>query len=255
MKKFAYLILFIAAACLTTGLVSCGVKAGEEEESLITVGAIGMEPTEPETEAPTEPETEPPTEAPTEVPTQPATEPLTEAPTEPEVEITIKARDTMLEGTPVDFTLRNDNNPGYLDPSLRDKELFVSITVPIQNGTKFDNKRGIVLLVVRSFNEFREAASIFKEKDWLSEYDEQYFQNNVLIMLYGTAPYLGLGWSVEEVKKDGAELCLGLADKVTLPDAIYLCAIQDIQQRIEISRADFDGIDTISIFDRAINTQ
>ena len=59
--------------------------------------------TEPATEAPTEPATEAPTEPVTEAPTEPETEPETVPPTQPKVDFTYIARDTMLDGSTVDF--------------------------------------------------------------------------------------------------------------------------------------------------------
>ena len=113
MKKI--IIMILAIACMITVLNSCRDKTGEE--------VMNTEESEPPTEAPseteaeTEPTTEPatetptetPTEAPTEAPTESPTEPPTEAPTEPEIEFTIKGRETMLEGQPVEFDLGYSN--------------------------------------------------------------------------------------------------------------------------------------------------
>ena len=113
MKKI--IIMILAIACMIPVLNSCKGKTEEEvmntEESEPTTEAPSETEAEigPTTEPATESLTEAPTEAPTEAlpgpPTEAPTEAPTETPTEPEMEFTIKGRETMLEGQPVEFIL------------------------------------------------------------------------------------------------------------------------------------------------------
>ncbi|MCI8331992.1 MAG: hypothetical protein HFE78_04135 [Clostridiales bacterium] len=239
MKKFAYLILFIAVACLTTGLVSCGVKA-KGGENVLNTEATETEPTEAPTEAATEPETEPATEAPTEAPTEPATE----APTEPEVEMTIKARDTMLNGPAVGFNVGYKKDYGGTNNVAEINQK--TLVTPIKNGSEYDPRRGFVILYSRSTKEFRANLSLLKknmeETTEYEKYNDQFFRENALIILCQGAD------EIKTVTKVGAELCINGLTRLSQPGDITDCAIHFDVQYIEISKADLDGIDTISFF-------
>ena len=131
------------------------------------------------------------------------------------------------------------------------------LTVPIKDGSKMDYERSICVCIARTLPEFKEAVVIFRPEDALPEYekyDEAYFRDHVLLIMYGWIDGWG-GWTAESVTISGAELCIGLSDRVRTPGRMYPCVAYFNQQGLEISKDDFDGVDTISIFDRAINTK
>ena len=265
------IIMTLAIACMIPVLNSCKDKTWKEVMSTEESGPTTEVPseTEAETEPTTEPATEAPTEAPTEAlpeppteaPTEASTEPPTEAPTEPEMEFTIKGRETMLEGQQVTFHLgysSDDEVPWKYGPDGVAGALNY-VQVPIKDGSSLDNKRSICVCIARTLPEFKEAVSIFRPEDALTEYDkydETYFRNHVLLILYGGLN-VGGKWTAEMVTKKGAELCIGLSDTVRIsnPNTVYPAMTYLIQQGLEISKEDFGGIDTISIFDQAINTR
>ena len=195
MKKI--IIMILAIACMIPVLNSCKDKTEEEvmntEESEPTTEAPSETEaeTEPTTEPATETPTETPTEAPTEAPTESPTEPPTEAPTEPEIEFTIKGRETMLEGQPVEFDLGYSN---YWQ-SPKDRNVLTYVTVPIQNGSEIENKRSLCVCIARTLSEFKEVVSIFTQENALPEYekyDESYFRDHVLLVMYGPVSYTHL---------------------------------------------------------------
>ena len=183
-RKYAYITILIAAACLMMGLVAFGMKGAKEVN---TTEAQTEPATEPSTEAPTEQPTEAPTEVPTEPSTEAPTEPATEAPTEPEIEIAIKARDTMLEGTPVEFEVVNVNAVGLFS---YEKLQQTKMTALIKDGSEYDYKRAFNIFVARSIEEFKShfsASSADKHQrieKYIEKYNESYFKKNVVIILY-----------------------------------------------------------------------
>ena len=252
------IITILAIACMIPVLNSCKDKTEKEvmntEESDPTIEVPSeteaeTEPTtEPATEAPTEPPTEalsePTTEAPiealpvppTEAPTEAPTEPPTEAPTEPEIEFTINGRESMLEEQPVEFDLgysSDDEVPWKYGPDGVAGALNY-VTVPIKDGSSLDNERSISVCIARTLPEFKEAVSIFRPEDALPEYDkydETYFRNHVLLILYGGLN-VGGKWTAETVTKKGAELCIGLSDTVRISNlnTVYPAMTYFIQQ-------------------------
>ena len=256
-RKYVYMIILVAVVCLTMGLVAFGMKGAKE----VNTTEPETEPTETATEAPTESETateaptESATEAPTEKPTEPPTEPATEP--EPEIEIAIKARDTMLEGTPVEVnTLVENYSSGFQYEELNPRKL----TAPIKNGTEYDYQREFIILTARSLEEFKtnfssripsEYKNMFPDRDKikiLEKYNESYFEKQAVLILC-------LGGGVDEVVKNGSELCIGASTLLNRPGDMLPAVFRYPVQFIEVNQVDLDGIDTISFFVKAANTQ
>ena len=61
---------------------------------------------------------------------------------------------------------------------------------------------------------------------------------------------------VDEIVKNGAELCIGASTRLNTPDDGNTASTTDIivpVEFIEVSKADLDGVDTISFFVQAAN--
>jgi len=256
-KKYAYLAVLLLAVCLTMGLVVFGMKGAKEANTTEPPTEAPSEaPTEAPTTAPTEAPTEAPSEAPTEAPTEVPTEPSTEAPTEPEIEIAIKARDTMLEGTPVEFDVVTSDFGGLQFEKLNPMMMIA----PIKNGSEYDYKRGFCIITARSLEEFNANFSslirpgyydMFPEavqKKMLEKYNTTYFEKQAVFILCQ-------GSDVDEVVKNGTELCIGASTRLKKPDDILPDVARFYVRFIEVNKADLNGIDTISFFVKAQNVQ
>lgn len=252
--------MILAIACMITVLNSCRDKTGEEvmntEESEPTTEAPSE--TEAETEPTTEPATESLTEAPTEAPTEALPEPPieapteapTETPTEPEMEFTIKGREIMLEGQPVEFDILSKDFGG----TVKNFKIISSTTliVPIKNGTEFDNQRGINVLSSRTFKEFLSNMKILDRDNYMlnepefQKYDRSYFKDKAIIILCQ-------GGLVKRLVKNGSELCIGAETRLNKPDDIRLAVVSFPVRFIEIDKTILDGIDTISFYVEALS--
>ena len=258
MKKI--IIMILAIACMITVLNSCRDKTGEEvmntEESEPPTEAPSE--TEAETEPTTEPATESLTEAPTEAPTEALPEPPTEAPTEaptetptePEMEFTIKGRETMLEGQPVEFDILSRDFGG----TSKKFDIINSkaSVIPIKGGDDFDYRRRFIILSGRTFEEFSSNMKILDRDNYMlnepefQRYNKSYFKDKAVIILCQ-------GGGVKRLVKNGAELCIGAETRLNKPDDIRPAVIEFPIQFIEIEKAVLDGIDTISFYVEALS--
>ena len=284
MNKHVILITVIILVCAcAVGLVALAMNSDEPNEGASDAGDVSDivtdptdEITEPITDKPTEPATEAPTEPVTEAPTEPATEPETVPPTQPKVDFTYFARDTMLDGSTVDFYSGACFEQLTPDDGIIDNEFMIECDVHETTEKDLIVTPRIGIIVINTYEEYigycEKYYDMIKEvnlryskklvdypKSWerfydsydqipqYQAYDRDFFIYNDLIIsnTYHASSPLGF----HNITKNGAELCISVGIGLRREGLIFPTVVPKGGARCyEISKSDMDGIDTISLY-------
>ncbi len=222
------------------------MNASHETEESVSE-SVSEPTTEPITEPPTESPTKTPTEPPTEAPTEPPTEPPTEAPTEPEIEFTIKTRDTVPEGTSIEFNVAV-NQRCWPKISMPNNIFFMDAQIINSTNSQHLDYNSHIFQNCSRFQEFIKdvLGSEYNDRDEISCYKNEFFNNNVLIVLLIQRNAAPLEHKINAVTKSGSEICISIsANEMNLTGG-YMGCIQNHIILIEVDKKMVRDVDTIS---------
>ena len=172
------------------------------------------------------------------------------------MEFTIKGRQTMLEGQPVEFILGVNQKigPSYYD--FMRKHGFKFISIPIMKASVEEQLTFSTNLVETAeqlqqiqnlFATNGQFDNLFTEKDKLEKYNKDFFKDNLIIMLFVYRSSGSLKHTINSVTKNGNELCVSIGANVLdvnhggfTGDMALWCTI------IEIKREFINEVDMIS---------
>ncbi len=261
-KPTFWIIIGAVVLCVIVAICFMTVRGGEESSSTESTeqtvgteasdGSEGTENTEPTDDTdPTEPGSSNPTDEPTDDPDEPSDSTDSGVtPLEPVDPIDLKIVGT--KSRPAGAK-ELDTDPAPIFSTYGDtSEYFEMVTIRVANSV--DSTHSYMINVFDSYDEFAGLIDAINEgesydKVELSDYDEEFFRENILIISYNR--------KLDRVSVGGGELCLEFDHKMSIHSyGLYYDQLTILVKHgyygAAIRREDLDGVDTLSICSKHI---
>lgn len=132
------------------------------------------------------------------------------------------------------------------------------IQIPFTTGINInihasDDESRFNMLIAESFLQLKEIFdqdSNLNQIDYIDKYDEAFFENHAVILLFIVNGSGSIKHKVDSITKNNNELCIAYTTFVAGPDQVMTCDMAYWRILIEVKQSDLSGITTLSYYNQ-----